>query len=61
MRRETMEILTVIALLLSLIGFNIAALLVSSDDARKGRPARTKGQTKESRVVNSWILQGVTR
>jgi hypothetical protein len=61
LRREKMELFTVIALLLSLIIFNIAAVLVSSDEIKKGSPARIKGQTKESPGVNSRIWQGVTK
>jgi hypothetical protein len=61
-RRDTIELFTVIALLFSLIIFNIAAVLISSDEInKKGSPARIKGQTKESQSVNSRIWQGVTK
>jgi hypothetical protein len=60
-KREAMELFTVIALLFALITFNIAAILISSDEIKKGSPAGIKGQTKESQVMNSRIWQGVTK
>ncbi len=61
LRREKMELLTVLALLFALIIFNIAAVLISSEEIKKGSPARVKGQTKESQIVNSSIWEGVTK
>ena len=61
LRRETRDLFTILALLFALIIFNVATLLLVSEDNKKGSPARIKGQTNGSRVVNSRIWQGVSK
>ncbi len=57
MRRKTMELLTVIALLLALVIFNVAIVLLDTGENKEGSPLRVNGQIKGSRIEISRIMQ----